>query len=335
MTDPNPPVVTTSPVVTTHTSSTPAVAQAPAPAAAGAGGSGTPAAPESAPSEGNLQAQTELIKFGVQVIAPTTVITALLYYFGYVATRARFAYFGIDLDLLGLSQQALLMHSVGVMFPPLVLALTTVAAGLWIHITLERLLKAGNRQHLLRCLGFGFAGMGLLLLLRGTAGMVIPTIAETEAPATTPACIAFGVLILATGRRLLARTSWRAVAPKAKHELVAWVCVWIVVALGSFWATNSFAGLYGRGQATVDSRRLTEKPRVILDTKESLRLPSTVVAEHKLEGPDAQEFNFRSWGWRLYAATGEQMLLIPDNWKHEGTVLMVPLDGSVRVQMYP
>ncbi|MBT0773643.1 hypothetical protein KIH74_32160 [Kineosporia sp. J2-2] len=295
-----------------------------------------PSAPTPAePPPDELHNQTEFIKFAVQVVAPTTVVTALLYYFGYVATRARFAYFGIDLDLLGLSQQALLMRSVGVMFPPLVLALTVVAAGLWTHVTLNRLLASGRHPQTLRRVGFLVIVVGLLVLLRGTAGMVIPSIAENEPPATTPLCLASGALALATGRRILARTSPVAPARGSRYELSAWICVWTIVALGSFWAVNSFAGVYGRGQATVDSERLDERPRVIVDTKESLRVSYPGVREDLLDGPDDRRFGYRSSGWRLYAATGEQMLLIPDGWRQAGTVLLVPVNDDVRVQMYP
>ncbi|MCD5317225.1 hypothetical protein [Kineosporia babensis] len=299
-------------------------------------GSASPSAQTELTAPAGKDPQTELIKLGVQVIAPTTVISALLYYFGYVATRARFAYFGIDLDLLGLSQQALLMQSVGVMFPPLVLALAIVGLGIWLHVTLERALRTGRRRRVLRGVAYGFVALGCILLTRGTVGMVIPTIAETEAPATTPGCLALGSLLLASGRRLHLRTSTRTAADHhPRHETTAWVCVWLIVALSSFWAINSFAWVYGRGQATVDVRRLNEKPQIILDTKESLRLPATVVREDRLDGPEGQDFNYRSSGWRLYTATGDQMFLIPDSWQREGTVLLIPIGNNVRVQMYP
>src|SRR4051794_26460224 len=50
------------------------------------------------------------------VVAPTTVLTALLYYYGYVATYARFAYFGVDLATLRLPTQELVLRSVAVLY---------------------------------------------------------------------------------------------------------------------------------------------------------------------------------------------------------------------------
>lgn len=44
-----------------------------------------------------------------EAVGPTTPATALLIYFGYVATRARFDYFGVSLEMTGLSNQSLLL----------------------------------------------------------------------------------------------------------------------------------------------------------------------------------------------------------------------------------
>lgn len=72
------------------------------------------------------------------MVAPTTVLAALLYYFGYVTTYSRYAYFGVDLDQIGLSQQDLILRSVAALFLP---------AGV---LTLLGLLTSGVRKALIR-----------------------------------------------------------------------------------------------------------------------------------------------------------------------------------------
>jgi len=51
------------------------------------------------------------LSLGASVVAPITIISALLFYFGYVSSRAQYAYFGIDVDAIGLSTQDYVMRS--------------------------------------------------------------------------------------------------------------------------------------------------------------------------------------------------------------------------------
>src|SRR5215207_3006727 len=85
---------------------------------------------EAVPEEKPLSAQLErwLGLLG-SVIAPASLIGALLFYFGYVSSRAQFDYFGIDVDAVGLSTQDYVMRSPQPLLVPL-LILALVGAGL-------------------------------------------------------------------------------------------------------------------------------------------------------------------------------------------------------------
>ena len=62
------------------------------------------------------------------VVAPATLIGALLFYFGYVSSRAQYDYFGVDIDSVGLSTQDYVMRSPQpLLVPLLVLALLGAA----------------------------------------------------------------------------------------------------------------------------------------------------------------------------------------------------------------
>src|SRR3954451_19165676 len=60
-------------------------------------------------------------------VAPATFITALLFYFGYVSSRAQYAYFGVDVDTIGLSTRDFVMRSPQALLVP-VLLLTVIGA---------------------------------------------------------------------------------------------------------------------------------------------------------------------------------------------------------------
>lgn len=69
------------------------------------------------------------ISFGGTILAPATALSALLFYFGYVSARSQYAYFGIDVDTVGLSTQDYVMRSPQPLLVPL-LVLALIGAGL-------------------------------------------------------------------------------------------------------------------------------------------------------------------------------------------------------------
>jgi len=78
------------------------------------------------------------ISVGATIVAPVTVIGALLFYFGYVSSRSQYAYFGVDVDTIGLSTQDYIMRSPQPLLVPL-LVLTLGGAGLlWLDAAVAR-----------------------------------------------------------------------------------------------------------------------------------------------------------------------------------------------------
>ena len=76
---------------------------------------------------GNIKPILETI---AGVLAPITVITGLLYYFGWVRTAAIFSHFGVDQRILAYSIEDYLLRSAGVAFRPLAFVLIGVATSL-------------------------------------------------------------------------------------------------------------------------------------------------------------------------------------------------------------
>ena len=82
------------------------------------------------------------VSTGATIVAPVTVLGALLFYFGYVSSRSQYAYFGIDVDTIGLSTQDYIMRSPQPLLVPL-LVLTLVGVGfLTLNITVRRLITS-------------------------------------------------------------------------------------------------------------------------------------------------------------------------------------------------
>ena len=84
-------------------------------------------------------------------IAPTTVITSLCYFYGYVATRSYFSYFGIDTDAIGFTTGDYVMKSLSALYVPLVMGLLVWVATLWGSEHLRRLVSSGKSPRLFAC----------------------------------------------------------------------------------------------------------------------------------------------------------------------------------------
>src|SRR4051794_19905322 len=96
------------------------------------------------------------------VLAPITVLTALLYYFGWVRTAAIFSRFGVDQRILAYTVDDYLLRSAGVAFRPFAFALLCAGAltGIW-----HGLIHIAERPNLIRTIA--------LLLLSTATGLVV------------------------------------------------------------------------------------------------------------------------------------------------------------------
>ena len=77
------------------------------------------------------------LSLGASVVAPITVISALLFYFGYVSSRAQYAYFGVDVDTIGLSTQDYVMRSPQPLLVPLLTLVMIAVALVALHLAVS------------------------------------------------------------------------------------------------------------------------------------------------------------------------------------------------------
>jgi lysylphosphatidylglycerol synthetase-like protein (DUF2156 family) len=115
-------------------------------------------------------------------------------------------------------------------------------------------------------------------------------------------------------------------------QYVLLVLLAVVTTTCAFWATATTAQYSGRGLAKSDAENLKQFPVVILDTKERLQLRSPGIEETALRTGTGQTFNYRYRGLRLLVVGQNRLFLVPQEWNASDTTLVVPLDGSIRVQ---
>jgi len=247
-------------------------------------------------------------------VAPATFVTALLFYFGYVSSRAEYAYFGVDVDTIGLSTRDFVMRSPQALLVPVLLLTVLGAVLLALVRLLDRHLPTDDGVGWIQRSGWAVVGLGAVMVLgyRWIGGWAPYGL-------VTPLVLAAGLLVLAW---VWQRTGARGAAV-ALAVIAGGVCL--------FWAMATLAEWTGTGVAKRTARNFDELPAVVLDTKEPLYLTDGVVQETRLPKEADQQFGYRYRGFRLLIQAGDRMFLVPEHWTPSGSTLMVPTD-DVRVR---
>jgi hypothetical protein len=278
------------------------------------------------------------------VVPPVTVITATLFWYGYVATRARFLYFGVYLDMAGLSTQRLLLYGVETTYPVAALLLLAVLLALAAHLAVRWWLESARYRHL-RPAAVVTMTLGALLVGRAVVGMLRPVIAATETPGVTPLSLTVGAPLCVYSLWLVRRLALRA-AEQASSATTFWNNRFVirieramfaaalgVLLVGLVWTANSFAGAYGAGRAHQDAETLHRRPRVVLYSAELVpALPRDVnYVEHGPESKYRHEYR----DLRLLLQSDSRLFLVPAHWSTGASTIVVPYDDSVQLQLIP
>lgn len=297
------------------------------------------------------------VSVATTVVAPATVLSALLFYFGYVSSRAQYEYFGVDVDTIGLSTQDYVMRSPQPLLVPLLVLTALAVLALLAHSAIRRRItvlrsdtegpsqldryRSVARRAVL--LGLALLGCGIALLFS------YPYLRDwTLFALATPLLLAGGAAMAGYGARLQVRLQPARTTPdlddaaRGGHAQVdssllslrryAGGALVVVIVANIFWATATIAQWSGRGLAHYSANHLDRLPSTILDTRERLFLRSPGVEETALPASPGQTFRYRYRHLRLLIEGQDRMFLVPDHWSASDSTLIVPLDGTIRVQ---
>jgi hypothetical protein len=258
--------------------------------------------------------------FAGNIVAPATALSALLFYFGYVSTRAQYLYFGLDVDTIGLSTQAFVMRSPQPLLVPVLVLFLLVAGGIAVNRWLGPRLSSRTGPTL--GLGTTIVAVGLVVLFS------YPVTGQwTYFPLVTPVLLGLGAGITAYAMGV------------RRGPIRLRVALWLTVAAAVFWANATLAQWSGTGLGKEQADRLNELPRVVLDTRERLYLRNADVSEAALQTEEGQTFRYRYRGLRLLVQNGDRMFLVPCTERvtpcpyHPGSAtLVVRFSDNTRVQ---
>jgi hypothetical protein len=264
------------------------------------------------------------------IVAPTSLVSALLYYFGWSHVYWLYRYLGVDSTVLGFTTGDYLMRAIDGLFVPMTVAAVAGLAALWGHALLRARLVADTPPGALRIVVRVLAGLGLLLTLAGLWSTVTPTFLYATI-VLAPLSLAAGVALLTYSLRLR-RLLHPAPAASGLLPFLEWAVVFVIIGLSLFWATNDYAVAVGRSRARQVVRELPSYPPVRLYSARSLSLDVPGVTEVRCRDPKAA-YQVRYDGLRLLPQSGSQYLLLPAHWNpRTGVAVLLPRTDAIRLE---
>lgn len=278
------------------------------------------------------------------IIAPTTFLTALLYYFGWSHAYWFFDYFGVNSTVLGLTSTDYIMRSVDALFIPMTVVAAAVLVALWGHAAFRSYLATGERPRAFRYLVPVIALAGAVLAVGGFASAFTTTVLSDHLVAA-PLSLGSGVLLLAYSfhlRRLLIVTDHGVTAHRPERGtgpgwagLVEWAVVFALVGLSLFWAATDYSAAVGRERARQFVAELPAYPNVVVYSQQSLSLTGPGIREVRCQTPEAA-YRYRYDGLKLVVESSDQYLFVPALWTPTtGVAILIPRTSSLRLEFFP
>ena len=298
----------------------------------------TPGTPAAEPASG---LPPQLIKILGAIVAPTTLLTALLYYFGWSHAYWFCDYFGVNSTVLGFTSTDYMMRSVDALFVPLTVAASAALLAVWGHTALRARLAAGSRPRALRVLVPAAMVLAGLLVLGGFVSVFTTTVLSEHLVAA-PLSLGFGVLLLVYALHLQRLVTGRAQAAGSSRgrgrgwsAAAEWAVVFVLVGLSLFWAATDYSAAVGRSRAGDFVAGLARYPSVVIYSARSLSLRAPGVTQVRCQDPEAA-YRYRYDGLKLVLQSGDEYLFLPARWTTaSGVAILIPKSDSLRLEFFP
>lgn len=260
-----------------------------------------------------------------QVVAPATLITALLIFFGWSHTTALFGWFGIDPTSLGFSSTDYLLTSQDGLFLPGVVITLLVLVATRVLALVRRSGRTADSPP--AWVAPAVATVGALLTANGVLGLFRQAMFG-NVPAVAPLCLVVGVTLLGTAGHLI-----RAPAPSYSRgvgiaELTA---LTLVIAMGLFWAAGDYSAAVGRQRAAELAASLHNRAQVVLYSDKLLDVSAPGVRTVRCGG-EPNAYRYRYSGLVLLLNSDSQYVFLPTGWtRAAGSAIAVPKSSQVRL----
>lgn len=260
------------------------------------------------------------LKFLGSVVAPTTLVTALLFYFGVLYAVGYYRFFGVNFTVLDLPLQGVLVLSASTAIMPLALLAVATLFAAWVYRLSLSNRGEGSLGKARRAAAVVLATISTTLLILTAADTVLALrIYPADFGEARGIGLAAGVLGLSYALHLRRHREAGPApettqpAPLQAAAIASWGSRFLLVSVGLFWAVGSYAIRVGTTDARAFAADLACVADVTVYSEKSLNLASASVREERTADAESA-FGFRYPGLKLIPQAGPQYLLIPADW---------------------
>ncbi|WP_159698311.1 hypothetical protein [Arthrobacter sp. 18067] len=272
----------------------------------------------------------------VIVLPPTTLVTALAFWFGYNFTASRTYYLGVDANMLGYSTVDYLLRSGEPVIVPIAVLLAAGLVVLIMHAIAGQLILRFQNSRVIRAGFVVLIALGAIAVAVAVRSMFVVLAGYYLLP---PILLGGGAGLAGYSFHML-RTNFNPKARIGKSEAPEWeragyVIVVLLIILSLFWGMTLYAGALGLGRAQALESNLAARPGVKIYSKQSLALRHPEITETRLDLPDS-DYHFEYSGLRLLVYSAGKYFLLPENWTHDaGTTFVLQDSPDIRIEFTP
>ncbi|MEX5270567.1 hypothetical protein [Kocuria sabuli] len=283
---------------------------------------------------------SQTLNWVVLLVPPTTLFTALAFWFGWTMTDSRSRYFGLDASTLEFTNTDYVLRSPDALIDPAIFLAFSMLLGLSLHAGVLRLLHGDADVRVVRLaatasavLGFVAVALGVHSLLGDPLGLrQIRLLLQPALLGGGALCTAYSyfVLVASTDRSNTRPSS----GPAPAWERSLYLTLASLVVLSLFWATTLYAQEEGEDMAEYIAEHLEEQPAVTVYSAESLAIGSLASVDRN-NASDAR-YRYKYSDLRLLVRSADKFFLLPDEWNRDnGTMLIIKDEPSIRIELKP
>lgn len=276
-------------------------------------------------------APARALKIVGSVLAPTTVLAALLFYFGTQHVNGFCSWFGVHYAVLGLSVSDYLIRAADGMFGPLTFTAAIGLVAMWGYRLLEARLSPTAWRNLARRIVPVMVVIGLGLVALGITGLAVPSLLY-PLPGLPGLCIATGFVLFPIADRIHRARVGR--HSSAVGGVAQWTFTFILVTVGLFWSVTDYSSAAGEMRAYEFETKLGGMADTVVFAEKELGIHARGVQVTRCAAGSA--YGFRYDGLVLVMESGATYLLLPREWNRmDGIAVVLPRSARVRVEFAP
>lgn len=258
------------------------------------------------------------------ILGNITLLTGLLFYFGFLYSGVFFGYFRVHLTVLDQSVSDVLARGVDGLFEPLAaLGFATLLVSIVTRYLRIRLPDETWQAVLRRATPI--AGLAGLVLLAAAVIVALNPVPFRDYLGAPGLGWALGVLLVSF--------AWRQHSGRST-PLEAGLVVLLVV-IGMFWSVSDYSTAVGVQRAVETEAAIPGRPNLLLYSEKSLNLTTEGVHQITCRQADAA-YRYRYDGLKLLLRSGDQYILVPANWTAaDGTTFVLPKTDALRLEFTP